>query len=159
MIKFIKEGNLMYKWLSELFPLLRSVASPNNLKTLKYLILFSLIQSIVYSMSSWDIQLHNKKSLTIRLVADKSISDYRSNISGGPSLRYISKPINIAIQRWKSSNNIYTNDISISHTFFIDQSNFINIGFMYWDWDHVKGFYWSGPNRKYWSGYTKKIYL
>ena len=133
--------------------------SMKNNNFCKYLFLFALIQSIVYSMSSWDIQLHNKKSLSIRLVAGKSISDYKSNMSGGTSLRYISKPINISIQRWKNSNNIYTNDISISHTFFIDQSNFINAGFMYWDWDYAKDFYWSGPNRNYWVGYIKKIYL
>ena len=34
MHKYSKEGKLMYKWLSEIFPYNRSVAGPDNLKTL-----------------------------------------------------------------------------------------------------------------------------
>ena len=117
------------------------------------IIIITIQTSFIYSLSDHSLILNDKKAISIR-ITERKIDDY-DDTGGGISLRYISKPINIAFQRWKDEYNLYVNDVSISHRFYINYNMNIICGFQYWSWETSK--YWAGPHRDYYIGVNQKL--
>ena len=109
MHKYTKEGKLMYKWLSEIFPYNRSVAGPGNLKTLKYFKKINNKLNIKYIKSGtkiYDWKVPKEWHIKNAFIEDKnsnkvvdfrknnlSILNYSSSINKTISLKLLKKHI------------------------------------------------------------------